>query len=424
MTKKDYLRTKATPEERVMTWKALGSNIISDSTKIYIANQIYYVNIPLSELNGSILYCNMDYTGNIDWTAGKLFDTYYGEITFGYNVASPYFSVLLTPNEFLDVDVNSASFVNGYKSFVPYKDYNLQDKVTINEEDYRRIISVLGSPFIREDELEYTRDDICDLAIRPALEEYFHWIPAITHIEKEVGNGGDNNKWGLVKIKDKITGEEKEVWKEIESSQNSDGSFDIDFPDDTCYDVVGISLQQYGGAMNGNMLSPFFYGMEQSLYSGLNYTGLSGSYTGSKAPKTQTNTVSNVITSRANAQALINYGRRVHFEGPYEANTNPHKTGMRWIRTWSNTQGVLNIWFARKTLDFNDVLHQHRTRVFDYSQACVKELFGYLRRQSKSDIPGLIDYKEWLSEAKETKEKIQGEWKAMVKWAGVLRGSL
>ena len=387
MTKKEYVRTKASPEERVMTWKSLGSNIINDSTKIYIANQIYYVNVPLSELNGAILYCNMDYTGNIDWTAGKLFDLYYGEITFGYNVASPYFSVLLTPNEFLDVDVNSASFVNGYKSFVPYKNYDLQDKVTISEEDYRRVISVLGSPFIREDELEYTRDEICDLAIRPALEEYFHWIPATTHVEEEVGQM----------------------------------EMDVQFPDESCYDVVGVYLQQYGGAMNGNMLSPLFYGMEQSLYSGLNYTGLSGSYTGSKAPKTQTNSVSNVITSRANAQALINYGRRVHFEGPYEPDGD-HDS--KWIRVWSNTQGVLNIWFARRTLNFNEVLHQHRTRVFDYSQACVKELFGYLRRQSKSDIPGLIDYKEWLSEAKETKEKIQGEWKAMVKWAGVLRGSL
>ena len=438
MTKKDYLRTKANPEERIMTWKSLGNNIITDSTKIYLENQIYYVNIYLSELNGAWVYCNQTCTENIDWTAAKIFDINYGEISFGYNVVNPYFTLLLTNNEVKDwinnnypgayssVEeyINSSEFSSRYNSFKPYKNYNLQDKVTISEDDYRRIISVLGSPFIREDELEYTRDEICDLAIKPALEEYFHWIPATTHIEKEAGNGGDNNKWGLVKIKDEITGEEKKVWKEIESSQNSDGSFDIDFPDDSCYDVVGISLQQYGGAMNGNMLSPIYYGMEQSLYSGLSYTGLSGSYTGSKRPKTQTNSVANVITSRANAQALINYGRRVHFEGPYEANTNPHKTGMKWIRVWSNTQGVLNIWFARKTLNFNDVLHQHRTRVFDYSQACVKELFGNLRRQSKSDIPGLVDYKDWLSEAKETKEKIESEWKAMVKWAGVMRGSL
>ena len=396
MTKKDYLR-KAPYSERVMTWKALGANMIDDSTKIYLENQIYYVNIPLSELNGAIIYCVKGYTGNIDWLSAKLFDINYGEISFGYNVVSPYFTVVLTPLEFKEVDVNSKEFIDGYKSFVPYREYDLMDRVTINEDDYRRVISVLGSPFIREEELEYTRDEICDLAIRPALEEYFHWIPATTHIEEEAGQM----------------------------------EMDVEFPDDSCYDVVGISLQQYGGSMNGNMLSPLFYGMEQSLYSGLNYTGLSGSYTGSKAPKTQTNSVANVIASRANAQALINYGRRVHFEGPYEPNDPGSPTPKtiknpknKWIRVWSNTQGVLNIWFARKTLNFNDVLHQHRTRVFDYSQACVKELFGNLRRQSKSDIPGLVDYKEWLSEAKETKEKIEGEWKAMVKWAGVMRGSL
>lgn len=387
MTKKDYLRTKASPEERVMTWKALGSNIINDSTKIYIANQIYYVNAPLSELNGALLYCSMDYTGNIDWTSGKLFDIYYGEITFGYNVASPYFHVLLTPNEFLDVDVTSASFVNTYKSFIPYKNLDFQDKVTIKEEDYQIILTVLGSPFVREDELEYTRDQICDLAIRPALEEYFHWIPATTHVEKEVGQM----------------------------------EMDVQFPDDSCYGVVGISLQQYGGSMNGNMLSPLFFGMEQSLYSGMNYTGLSGSYTGTKAPKTQTNTVSNVIASRANAQALINYGRRVHYEGPYNPDSDHNN---KWIKVWSNTQGVLNIWFARKTLDFSDVQFQHRTRVFEYSQACVKELFGNLRSLSKSDIPGLTDYSKWVETAQATKKEIRDEWKKMPKWAGVQRGSL
>ena len=417
MTKKDYLRTKADPEERVMTWKSLGSNIINDSTKIYIANQIYYVNIPLSELNGTLLYCNMDYTGNVNWLQGTLFDVSYGEISFGYNTASPYFSVLLTPNEFQEVDTTSQSFINTYKGFVPYKDFQLEDEVTISDADYKRIISVLGAPFIREFELEYTRDDICELAIKPALEEYFHWIPAVRPTTVEAGQGSTGGYWH----EDPKTGD----WVKESDSLMSDGSIIVDMPS-WAYNVVGLSLQQLGGAMNGNMLSPLFYGMEQALYSGMNYTGLSGSYTGTKAPKTQTNTVANVIASRAQAQALINYGRRVHYEGPYERvdeKTGAY-TGEKYIKVWSNTSGMLNIWWARRTLNFDDVQYQHRTRVFEYAQANVRELFANLRTQSKSDIPGLVDYKDWWDKAEKTKERITDEYKKIVKASGVMRGSL
>lgn len=415
MTKLEYLRHKASPTECVMTWKSLGSNIISDSTKIYSTDQLYYINIGLSELKGYLVYCNQEYIGNIDWTAGKLFDIDYGEITFGHNVATPYFTVILTRTEFDEVPINSPEFIRRYKSFVPYSNITKDGEVIINNADYQRIISVLGAPFIRELELEYSREDICNLAIRPALEEYFHWIPATKCVEVEAGQGHTSGTtWGWRKNEE--TGEEE--WVEINDSLTPDGSLIVDLPPD-CYSVVGISLQQWGGAMNGNMQSPFFFAMEQSLYSGLNYTGLSGTYTGSKKPKTQTNTVENVINSRANAQALINYMRRVHFEGPYR-----RADGTKYIRVYSNTQGTLNIWFARETLDFNDVEYQHRTRVFEYAQACVRQLFSALRGQSKTDIPGLVDYKDWEEKAETKKKEIRDEWKKMVKWAGVMRGSL
>ena len=68
--------------------------------------------------------------------------------------------------------------------------------------------------------------------------------------------------------------------------------------------------------------------------------------------------------------------------------------------------------------------YQNRTRVFEYSQANIKELFAYLRRQSKTDLPGQIDYSTWLTEAKETKERITDEYKKMVKSSYAMRGSL
>ena len=54
----------------------------------------------------------------------------------------------------------------------------------------------------------------------------------------------------------------------------------------------------------------------------------------------------------------------------------------------------------------------------------MNELFAYLRRQSKTDLPGQIDYSTWLTEAKETKARITEEYKKMVKSSYAIRGSL
>lgn len=382
MTKLEYLN-KSSDRDKFYTWKKLGSNKIRNNTPVYMQDMLYLVDIPNSSLNKYLLYCKKEYlsyqNGEIDWLSGELFDYDFGEITFGNNIVSPYFVVLLTQSEYEEVK-NETS---GYNAFIPYETINDNGSVIISDADYRRCLTCLGYPFVQEEELEYSREEITELAIKPALEEYFHWLPPLMVTETDI---------------------------------QSDGQ-EVDMPSEA-YNCVGLSLQQYGGSVNGNILSPLFYGMEQSLYGGFNYTNLSGTYYGSAAPKTAQTTLNNVLSSRASAQALINYTRRVHYEGPYK-----RADGSQFVKVYSNTMGVFNIWWAKKSIDFNDVRYEDRRYVFDYIETNVKELFGYLRRQAQSDVPGRVDYNKWVEEAESKREKIQEVYRKIVKGSGILRGS-
>lgn len=388
MTKLEYLNN-GSDRDKVYTWKKLGSNKIEEGTAVYSLDMIYLVNVPNSSLNNYLLYCKKEYlsyqNGAIDWLSGELFDSDYWEITFGNNIVSPYFSVLLTASQYQEVlDEYEEQGFPGLESFIPYETLNNTGSVVISDEDYRRCLSCLGYPFVQEEELEYTREEITELAIKPALEEYFHWLPPLMVTTEDVQTDGQ----------------------------------EIDMPSEA-YNCVGLSLQQFGGSVNGNILSPLFYGMEQSLYGGFNYTNLSGSYYGSAAPKTASNTLSSILGNRASAQAIINYTRRVHYEGPYKRSDNS-----QYVRVYSNTMGTFNVWWAKKSLDFNDVRYEDRRYVFDYIEANVKELFGYLRRQAQSEVPGRIDYGKWIEEAKDKKSSIQEIYRKIVKGSGIMRGSL
>lgn len=396
MTKLEYLQStrRAEPcKEILYTWKAQGSLTADNGTKIYLADSLYLIQSGASALNNCLLYCSKEYrNGSIDWSRASVYDSDSGYITFGGNIVNNAFTLLLDSPAF--VSATDSYDPSEYAVFTPYKGLNASGQVAISEDDYGLCLKPLGYPFVTEDELEYSREEIIRYAVKPALEEYFHWIP--------------NTRPSQISV--------------------SSSEMDVAMPDDA-YCVVGISLQQYGTGAVGNVMSPLFYAMEQSLYGGYSFASMTGTYTGS-SPFTNTGTLATMLDNQRNAQALINLNRRVHYEGPYTIDTQTLAdsldsfVGGRYIKVYSNSNGVFNIWWGIRTLDFNDVEFAERTRVIEYAQACVKELFGSVRALAKSDIPGQPDYGKWLTEAATAKNDIRTEWKNMVKYAGIMRGSL
>jgi hypothetical protein len=131
------------------------------------------------------------------------------------------------------------------------------------------------------------------------------------------------------------------------------------------------------------------------------------------------NGITNTLQNRALAQAMINYSRRVHYEGPYE-----RADGTRYIKLYSNTQGTFNIWWAKKSLNFDDVRYTQKENAIALCQAKVMQLFGNLRRQIKSDVPGMVDWSYLVSEGKTLWDETVKNLKEVVKGEGILRGSL
>lgn len=75
-------------------------------------------------------------------------------------------------------------------------------------------------------------------------------------------------------------------------------------------------------------------------------------------------------------------------------------------------------------MDFNDVPFVRKTEAIDLSKAKVKQLFGEIRRQSKADIPGLVDYKYLIEEGKALWDETVKKLMEIVKAQGIMRGSL
>lgn len=371
------------PRRKRDAWSALGENVIKTSTKFYNEGMIYRIStdvndtISTSSLTGCLVYCAEEYTGRLNWGNALLVDAAYGEITFGNDIISSHFYVILSREEFESIteDVDEA--------FTPFKELQTEkDTVLIRDSDYRIIMSCLGGPFIRDEELEYTREEISDLAIRPALETMFKWCPK-TRVD---------------------------TYSVTTDVQN------ITMPEDA-YGVVGLSLQQYGAA-NAIVNNPILWSMTVAPY-------LTGGMTGSFM-KGGSDRAGELLGRNAANQGLINYKRRVHYEGPYvdRDGSVTGTGGYKYIRVYSNTHGTFNIWWAIHTLNFDDIEFAQRDNAFKLCQAKVKQLFGNLRRQTQTDIPGQVDYKYLVEEGREEEKDVVEVLKKLVKTSWIERGSL
>lgn len=386
MTKLDILRNYK-PNRIRDSWVALGKNTIKQSTRIYNEGMIYQLykqeseGYPNSELREALIYCAQEYIGYLNWNKAEIIDSEYGEISFGNDIISSHFYIILDRDGFRGITQPIDN------SFIPFEElYQKTDIVKISDSDYNIIMSCLGSPFIREEELEYTREQISEIAIKPALEIMFKWCP--------------KTRPEIVNVTTNI--------------QN------VPMPDDA-YAVIGLSLQQYGLGSN-NITNPLLWSLMAAPYLGLgsNFGTMYGTINRG-ADKGNT-----LLLSNAAQQGYINYQRRVHYEGPYEDNGKlwPDEPNRKYITVYSNTQGELNIWWGIRTYNFNDIEFAQRDNAFKLCQAKVKQFFGSLREQTKSDIPGQVNYKYLKEEGIKEEQEVVEVLKKLVKSSGILRGSL
>lgn len=376
MTKLEILRGYTARRVRD-SWAAMGSQLATPGTTIYIKDLLYRVTDPASALNGFVVYCAQEFSaalsGPINWQLATLEDYNYGEISFASGIISPNFIVLLTAAEFDEIvdPVDS--------TFIPYKEEELNTStVVISDIEYKTIMTDLGAPFIRDDELEYTRQEIADFMLKPALEEYFKWFPKVLIVNYPI---------------------------------TTSNVIEQEFPTGA-YEVVHVGVTQ--GITNGssNILLRYFDEVVWTAQS-----PMLGHVGGRKAPRSLGQDFGSMMMDRAVRQGMINYGTRVHHD-VYR------KDGKRYLRAYSNKMGTMQVHYAMHTLDWEDVEYARRPELRELARAYILRAFGSLRSQAKADIPGAVDYSEWIRRAEDLQTKVISEWKQLVKYSGIIRGSM
>lgn len=370
MTKLEILKSYSNSRIRD-TWYVLGENTCDSSTRIYNKDLIYKVTDSLSSLEGCLIYCKEEHIGAINWVNADLEDSS-GDITFGNSIISPFFNVVLFKEDFDSI------IMPPDPEFIPYKDYYQKtDVIQIPDDEYDLIMSSIGYPFITGEELEYSREQITKLAIKPALEEYFKWIPkALTKVYPINSN------------------------KRIE-----------EFPTDA-YDVLHWSVQQAGAAGTGSTTNTLLRFVDETVIGNAGTAGMiAGLSQGYSA-------VGPWVLQRAATQGIINYTTRTYF------NVIRNENNKKCIEFYSTKTGELNVIYAMKSWNWDDIEYARLPEVREFAAANVKLLFANLRTQAKSGIPGAIDYTSWITEAKASRDRVRKDWMDLAKVSSVIRGGL
>ena len=359
---------------------------INEKTSYFAMNTIYHIPSGLTSddnLNDSLVFFKNPHYGEYDWSTARLVDSSEGYISFETGIIDPDVVCILGGSFF-----KQFSHADEPRNFTPYSIPN--GVVYISDDDYDLCLQSIGYPFITQDELEYSREQILNLAIKPAMEEYFKWFPKV----------------------------------EITTHPMAAGSVqEVPFPKDA-YDIVHFDVQQGGASIgSGAIMNTLWRSFEDGFYGNMSIGTVTGSFFGNKAPKTNTNSVGTYLNSRAAMQGITNYNTRTDFRK--FTKKDEHGNVTNWVAFYSTKSGVGEVHWAIRTYNFDDVEFAQRQNLIDYCSANVKLLFANLRKQVKTDIPGTYDYSTWITEANDTKKSIKEEWKSIIKSSGaILRGSL
>lgn len=379
MTKAEYLLTlKMSPEKIRDTWVALGQLTCTNYTKLYLKDAIYQINNEDAPTHGSLIYCNYEYRAEssddlIEWEQMNP-DAVDGIVSFMDGVQAPHFTWLLTKEELdsINVDINN--------SYIPFEDMqSAQTDIIIPDDELNIMLTEVGVPFLRLEELEYSRNQIVNYFIKPMLDIYWKFFP---HIEQEaLGTYGANQAF------------EKEMPK---YAYNAIPYYTIgagSAATGTSFGQGAFSLareQMYYGMGSG-------YGMSSRFGRGVTYRKSVPGYVGNL------DYMSQATNSIAVAQGTMNMFRREAFQ-------KVHKNGKLYITGFTTIGGTLNVKWMMNPPDWNLIEFEDLPDVRQLCKANILMNFGALREMARSDVAGALDFSGMKSRGKELYDEIIDKW--------------
>lgn len=381
MSKLTYLLgLKDSPEGRAEirdTWAALGKIIYNSNTKIYTANTIFKLDADGAPLNGAILYCQGTYTVDgedfplLDWKtikdedAENLVSTYQG-------VMSPFFKILCKAE-----DIPTYEDFPEDETLLPFAGMKSSPIVDMSDDDLIVLLTELGVPFLRLDELEYDRDTILQYMVKPALDDYYSFFPIIQ--EETIGHYAGGAEF------------------EIPLPKGAYGGI--------LYYVLGTS-----GASAGYGSGAFALYREQMMYGGTGNQGMFGhGLTYRKQVPGFTGMASGMIDARLqgmqSAQGYANLYRREKYR-------KIRKDGKLYAKGYSTIGGCLCAKWFLNSYNWDDIEFEMLPTVRAHVKANILRNLGMLRSMIKSDLPGNIDFSVYQSRADSLDEQSIRKWEA------------
>ncbi len=408
--KLQYLKdlAKKRPDDVWRTWQSLGSLTVSSDTKFYSEGTLFLISLKdleeeifdggelssssnstvidfnstinsveessTEKVLGALVYCNHSYSVSNTFPAINWEETPYDRIndmvSLYQGVNLPHFSVILSPDEVQAVKTTSFN-----PDFVPFQNNEIsKPSICIDDSELEIILAEAGVPFLSYNELEYTRETILNICIKPALQTYFKFFPLIE--EQVLGYSG-------------TVGTE----------------FKVELPEDAYNAVVYYTLG--GAAGSGHSMSPFAYYASEVLGggnpsgstfgSGVSYRKQVPGFTG--LPQARDITMMGLQAR----QGYVNQFRR-------ERVTKVKENGKTYVKGFSTVGGTLNAKFFKYSNDWNMVEFEHLDEVRQLCQSYVLRNLAQLRSLVKSDVDGAIDWNSYTTRADNLYDRVTKRW--------------
>lgn len=353
------------------TWLNMGGAQVNNNTRVYTKNSVVRCTETTSPLNGCIFFIDEDYTlsTTFTWTNMMVADITSGTIidntTF---IIDPHIFLVLTNDAYNNITIAPNP------SFIPFQEANTNSSLIIDDDDINRILIEVGVPFISLTELEYSRDDICNYMIWPAVQTYYKWFPIETVASYNLPDANFRiaiPTWAFTALKAMLN-----------------PGFPVGpVPNNPLYryfDEVLMSISPRGAFSTPNINSSRRQGFVDTM------------------------SFSTYILERAARQGIINYGTRQRIR---------IYTVQGYVTGYTTRRGVLEITWGSMSNYWNDIPFNRLDEVRDLAKAYTLRAFAMLRSQARSDIPGSINYEHFMTRAEDLERRTLDLWQASSKSA-------
>ncbi len=353
------------------TWMIYGGKVYPETQTQFAKDDIFQLDALGTIWNNAIFYCKEEVflDATFDWANYTFNDVSKGRIMDNLNIIHPNFHCIMTEAQ-LTAIVEPVDY-----TFVAFKSI---DPVDISDIELNTILLEVGVPFVTMEELEFTREDILNLMIKPAMDEYYKWFPIRTVEQFPVPTA-------LIDIPI------PPYVKTVIRAYISPG-----------YPVTGV---------HQNPITRYFDEVVLAASSRGAFANPAINYR-NRQPYTDVQAYSTFLLEKAVRQGAVNHGTRKRIRV---------EMVNKRIRGYSNIQGILEVEWGTASYNWEDIPYNRLTEVRRLAQAKVLRALGSLRSQANDVLPGNVNYENFITRAEELEDKIVTLWEDCTKVV-VVRG--